>query len=132
MIAVDTSLAVPALISWHESHAMARHASKSASIPSHALLETYSVLTRLPQPLSAEIAAQIIRLKFSDHRVLVPSPELQSSLVAHCSEVGLTGGAVYDAYIALTAREHKATLLTRDQRASRAYRLLEVDFDLVG
>ncbi len=130
MIAIDTSVAVPALLSWHEAHDRARLAAKDAPIPSHALLETYSVLTRLPQPLSAGDAARLLGLTFTPDRILSPPRRIQRSVVATCAEAGLTGGAVYDAFIGLTAQHHGLTLLTRDRRATRTYLALGVEFVL--
>ena len=39
---------------------------------------------------------------------------------------GVTGGAIYDGLIAVTARTHDATLVSLDQRASMTYARLGV------
>ena len=55
MTAADSSVIVAAFASWHESHAQAADAlSDDASVPAHAALEAYSVLTRLPAPHRVE------------------------------------------------------------------------------
>lgn len=127
MIAVDTSVSVPALLSWHEAHAASLHASRGAVIPAHALAETYSVLTRLPRPLDSDDAARLLSLAYPDRRVLIPSADLHRSLVARCARARISGGAVYDAYIGLTAAESGARLLTRDRRAAGVYEALGVE-----
>ena len=38
---------------------------------------------------------------------------------------------IYDALIAVTARHHRATLLTRDSRAAGSYGALGVEYELV-
>jgi hypothetical protein len=54
--AVDTSVIVPSLAHWHEAHDAARRSAQGASVPAHALLESYSVLSRkdLRGPSSTE------------------------------------------------------------------------------
>lgn len=131
MIAADTSVSVPALLSWHEAHTECRHAARGAAIPAHALAETYSVLTRLPRFLTSGDAARLLAAAFPPDRVLLPSAELQHRLVARCADADIVGGAVYDAYIGLTAAEGGALLLTRDRRAARAYEALGVEISWV-
>jgi hypothetical protein len=46
-------------------------------------------------------------------------------------ELELTGGATYDALVAAAARAGGRRLLTRDRRAERTYRALEVDYHFV-
>ncbi len=131
MIAVDTSVAVAALLAWHEAHAVTRASLRDASIPVHALTESYSVLTRLPQPLSAADAAALLEAAFPKGRVLVPPPGLQRSIPARCASLGIAGGATYDAVIALTVLHHGTTLLTRDRRAVRVYERVGVTYRLL-
>jgi len=128
----DTSVLVPALVSWHESHAAARSALVDVTaVPAHVLLETYSVLTRLPAPqrLSPRIAADAV--------AALPWPALSLSarnrgaLVSELGDHGISGGGVYDALIAATAREHGLTLLSRDRRARRVYEAMGVTSSLL-
>lgn len=51
-------------------------------------------------------------------------------LLAELTAAGLGGGAVYDAVVAATARDHGATLLSRDRRAARVYDALGVRYEL--
>jgi predicted nucleic acid-binding protein len=132
--AVDTSVCVPALLAWHEAHEQSRRAAASAKLPAHALLETYSVLTRLPSPhrLSGEIAARLLAEWFPAMRVLLPSARLQRSVVSQVAATAIEGGAAYDALIGLVALEHDELLLTRDRRAATTYSRLGVDYELLS
>lgn len=133
MSALDTSVCVPYLLSWHESHQICRRAAVGAKLPVHSMLETYSVLTRLPAGLrlSAEASAALLRGRFSGESLLEPPNGLMPKLLEKFAEVGIGGGAVYDALIAATAHEHGETLLTRDRRASRTYDSLEIEYELL-
>ena len=55
MIALDTSVAVPLLVSTHRDHAavVAWWDRREVTLCGHAVAETYSVLTRLPGDLHA-------------------------------------------------------------------------------
>ena len=62
MIAVDTSIAIAALSPWHDRHADAADTCRGgAPIPAHALLEAYTTLIRMPEPLriSGQVAAEL-------------------------------------------------------------------------
>lgn len=133
MTALDTSVAIASLVSWHEHHDVCRRAATGARAPAHVVLETYSVLTRLPAPhrLDGHVAADLLSARFRSKDVLAASLRLQRSLVAQLAEVGLEGGATYDGYVGLTAAAHGELLLSRDRRAARTYELLAVPFELV-
>lgn len=133
MSAVDTSVLVPALVGWHEHHDPCRRAVIGARVPAHVMIETYSVLTRLPSPhrLTASVAHQLVTTGRRADDVLTVPPRLQRSLVTLVAELGIEGGATYDALVGLTAQHHGEVLLTRDRRATRTYELLEVGFRLV-
>lgn len=70
--------------------------------------ETYSVLTRLPGDarLAADDAARLLEVRFTTPLVL--SAEHARKVHATLSRIGIAGGAVYDALVALAAREHGA------------------------
>ena len=120
MKALDSSVVVAALLGWHVAHERAEHAAAGNAVPAHALLETYSVLTRLPAPhrLSAEVAGQLLVAWFPPNRILVADDELASAVVGRLSGEGISGGAAYDALIGLTADQHGRELLTLDERAT--------------
>jgi hypothetical protein len=98
----------------------------------HAAFETFSVLTRLPGPLSiaAPTALAAIDLAFPQRCWLTPTQ--QGRLMARLGEIGVTGGMVYDALVGEAARRDHRVLLTRDARATRTYDLLGVRYHLVG
>jgi predicted nucleic acid-binding protein len=123
LIAVDTSVVVAAFASWHEAHdSAARTLDRDPCLPSHALIESYSVLTRLPAPhrAPAALVAEFLADRFSS-RILTLSAEEHVRLIDRLARVGLAGGAVYDAVIALTAKRAGAVLVTRDRRALPVY-----------
>lgn len=128
----DTSVLVAALATWHAHHATARDAVHDVTaIPAHVLLETYSVLTRLPadQRLTPSVAAAANEA-LPWEAVALP-PDRQAAIIPQLGDAGIAGGSVYDAQIALTAQLHGLTLLTRDARARRIYDRLEVDYTLL-
>ncbi|MEX1007853.1 MAG: PIN domain-containing protein [Acidimicrobiia bacterium] len=133
MTAVDTSVVVPALATWHEAHEPSRHAASGASIPAHALLESYAVLTRLPAPhrLDSSTASELLGRWFPPSRILELDRAQTGSLLARLAAAGVDGGSAYDGIIALTTAAHDETLLTRDARASATYERLGVPYRLV-
>lgn len=134
MTAVDTSVVVPALLSWHVDHERCRSAMVGAAIPAHALVESYSVMTRLPSPhrIEGHVAEELLSAWFEPPRIVLAPARLQREIVRRAATGGIEGGAVYDALVGLTAREHGQTLLTRDRRAVRTYEILAVDYELLA
>lgn len=112
---------------WHESHEAADAALSDDVdlIPAHALVETYSVLTRLPAPLRAPADVVSGYLAAVDAEIVVLSAAEMRALIATFGARGVTGGQTYDAVIAATARRHGATLLTLDRRARTTYEALD-------
>lgn len=133
MTALDTSVCVPALIGWHEHHEACRSAAAGARAPAHVLIESFSVLTRLPSPhrLDGDVARRLLAGRFAAGDILTASASLQRSVLQQLADLGVEGGAVYDGLVALTARQHAETLLTRDRRAVRTYDLLQVEYELI-
>lgn len=134
MKAADTSVVVAALASWHEGHAAASAAiAGGVRLPAHALLEAYSVLTRLPPPHRFEprTGRDLLRSTFSDPPLTLDAAA-HATLLDRLVEAGISGGASYDALIGVTASRHGSTLLTRDSRAVKVYAALGVRFELVG
>jgi predicted nucleic acid-binding protein len=97
----------------------------------HAAFETFSILTRMPPPArrSPGAVARLIANNFPATRFL--SDRAAADLLARLGELGIAGGAVYDALVGATAVEHGLTLMTRDRRAVDTYRRLDVKFVLV-
>jgi predicted nucleic acid-binding protein len=134
LIAVDTSVVVAAFASWHEGHAAAAAVlARNPRIPAHVLVETFSVLTRLPPPhrAPADLVASFLEQRFRDAPLVLPS-RAHRELVTKAADIGLAGGAIYDALIAATARHAGATLLTRDHRARPVYEQMGARHELVG
>jgi predicted nucleic acid-binding protein len=134
LIALDTSVVVAAFASWHEAHegavALLVHEPR---LPAHVLVETYSVLTRLPPPHRAApaIVERFLGERFPGAPLALPGAA-QRSLVSLAARRGFVGGAVYDLLVAATAKKAGARLLTRDRRATAAYEAVGVDFELMG
>jgi hypothetical protein len=126
-------VAVAALTAWHVAHERVRRSAAGTSIPAHARLETYSVLTRLPPAhrVHPSLAAELLDSWYPAEATLVPSTQLSRDVVARCARLGVAGGAVYDALVALTALEADAVLLTRDHRAASTYQRIGVRFRLL-
>lgn len=126
--AVDTSVVVAAFAPWHENHDVALTAVRDSWLPSHVVLEAYSTLTRLPEPFRAPsaVVSEYLDRRFSG-RWLFPAPEDVVELPRRLAALGVQGGAIYDALLAVTVRHHGATLRSLDRRAERVYRLLDVD-----
>jgi predicted nucleic acid-binding protein len=118
----DTSVIVAGLSSWHERHEDARSALVSCPAAiGHTLVEAYSVLTRLPEPLRVppDLAAEALARRFTD--VVTLDDQAIRAAPQSFARLGITGGAAYDALVALTAIEHGARLLSLDRRASVTY-----------
>lgn len=131
-VTCDTSVLVPALLTWHEHHAACRAAARQARVvPAHVLLECFSVLTRLPAPyrVSPSDAGELI-LGIPLTEVALPAPQ-HRELVQVLATSGIRGGAIYDGLIGATARHHNVTLLTRDVRARSVYDLVGVRLQVV-
>lgn len=133
MRAVDTSVLVAAFASWHERHQLAFRALRDARLIGHVVVETYSVLTRLPPPhrVAPETVVDFLRA-LTDQPPLTPSPRLLTELPPRLARAGLTGGASYDALIGATAAEAGAELVSLDVRAVQTYRALEVRYRLLS
>jgi len=131
-MAVDTSVAVPlaskahALQAWLSDWALGQ----DLWLAGHAAIETYSVLTRLPGGL-AVAAGDAQRLLDETFAGTLP---LTGTALAYreLARLGVSGGAAYDGLVALAAREHAATLATRDRRALATYEAVGASVRLLG
>lgn len=133
MIVIDTSVAVPAALTSHAAHQAARSALPRGRTRALAqvVVETYSVLTRLPQRISPASAATYVGELF-EFPPLVLGQSRYRDLLELGAAAGVTGGEMYDAIVGATAADAGATLLTRDGRAVATYRLVGADFHLVA
>lgn len=132
--AVDTSVAIPLLVASHEAHAAVAGwaRGRTLGLAGHALAETYSVLTRLPGDarLDPVDAVRLIDDNFVADFSL--SAAVANSAHRELAALGLAGGATYDGLVALAAREHGASLATRDARARPTYDAVGVQVIVVS
>ena len=134
MIAADTSAAIAAFAEWHGSHREAQSAlSGKPAIVAHAAFETYSVLTRIPEPqrMFAGAVREQLELRFGT-RWLGLSPGALRLALTRLEELGISGGQTYDGLIAITAASNDAKLVTLDRRALPTYLLVGADVELVA
>jgi toxin FitB len=84
-------------------------------------VETYAVLTRLPgdSRLTPLDAAHLLRQRFGPPLLL--GADVSKRIADVLSELGIAGGAVYDALVGLASVEHDTDLATRDRRAKATY-----------
>ncbi len=133
-VLVDTSVAVPLVLTSHVAHRSVNDSlgHRSAALAGHALNETYAVLTRLPGDarLTPAHAVRLLRARFDpaavlDARTARSAPEVLAG-------AGVAGGATYDGLVALAARSAGLPLASRDRRALNTYRLLGVPVEVLG
>lgn len=133
LLTADTSVTVAASTVTLPAHAIAFRAieGQELRLVDHVLLETYSVLTRLPAiRLEPELAADLLRRRFPAAPLSLPKRQ-RATLIDRLAAAGVVGGAVYDGLIAATAAHHGAVILSLDHRASRTYEALGARFRLL-
>ena len=132
-VLVDTSVAVALVLADHDHHDATHEAlgTRRLGLAGHAAFETFSVLTRMPAPARRTPAsvARLLTAGFPHGRFL--TPQASADLFGHLPVLGIAGGAVFDALVGATAREHGLTLVTRDRRALDTYRALDVSVELL-
>lgn len=123
----DTSCIVAALSAWHDHHEPAageierrRARGEAMFLAAPSLIETYSVLTRLPQPrrLAPAEALTLIEDEFLRRATVITLDEgAYLDVLRRAVREGVAGGRVYDAVIAACARAAAVdTLLTFNVR----------------
>jgi predicted nucleic acid-binding protein len=131
--ACDTSVAIAALDPTHEAHLACRRVlvDLRPALAGHAAFETYSVLTRLPVALrlSADQAVSVLAAAFPAECWLNAAG--MRDLRERLATLDIVGGSVYDALVGQASVANGRTLLTRDRRAERTYRSLEVQYRFV-
>lgn len=128
----DSSVAIAGFAEWHPHFERAHSVLRSDSpLGAHVALEVYSALTRLRPPfrVPTALAAEYIA-GFAPKRLALPGRE-HDGIVNRLAESGISGGAVYDALVGLTAAHHSLTLLTLDRRAESTYKRLGIDYELL-
>jgi predicted nucleic acid-binding protein len=117
--AVDTSIVVAALLGWHEHHMAARQilerglASGRLILPAPSLMESYSVMTRLPSPhrIGASDALALLQETFERVPVIALEADEHWLLLRRLQEKGIVGGRAYDGHILACARKGKCSCL---------------------
>ena len=132
-LALDTSVAVPFLTRSHVAHQVVQThlAGRRPALAGHSLVETYAVLTRLPGDARIAPADAVALMQAKLDPPLLLHPATAESIPAVLASVGIAGGAVYDAIVALAAREADLPLATRDLRAASTYAALNVGVEYV-
>lgn len=132
-LALDTSAAVPYLLRSHTAHdAVRQHVGhRQPTLTGHSLVETYSVLSRLPGDARVDPAdaVRLIDANFGEPALI--ESDTARRLPALLATRGIAGGAVYDALVALAASRAQLPLMTRDRRAAATYAVLAAEIELV-
>jgi predicted nucleic acid-binding protein len=131
---LDAGAAIALLIEDHEAHAATLEAvrGRHLGLAGHAWFETYSVLTRLPAGLRRLPADALHLLAHNFGASLFLGEVEQADLGSELARAGVAGGAVYDALVGATARQHGRRLVTGDARARATYDVLGVQVEFVG
>lgn len=130
---LDTSAALALIRDVDPAHVAANEATSGAvlGLAGHALIETYSVLTRLPGSarIRPERVGEILETVFPSS-VALPEPQALRAAQTFIS-AGIAGGAVYDGLVGLAAKAAGVALLSCDRRAEPTYVRLGVDFRMI-
>lgn len=131
---MDTSVAIPLLVTSHPRHRVVSRWAKgrSLSLSCHAHAETYAVLTRLPGDARVEASDAVSLIDDNFGAPLMLSAKSAQNAHRELADNGVLGGATYDGLVALAAREHHRSLATRDARARSTYEVLGVRVELVS
>jgi predicted nucleic acid-binding protein len=133
VLLVDTSVAVALAVTDHEHHSPTVSAigHRPLGLSGHAAFETFSVLTRLPPPIrrTPGTVFHLLNRNFPESRFL--SAQAAGDLLDRLTQIGIAGGAVYDALVASASLEHQLPLATRDRRAIETYRALGVELEIL-
>ena len=115
---LDTSVLVAAFYGDHVRHAASldlftRFDKKDSSCAAHSLFEVYSVLTRMPgkHRVGGEQAMLFIGNIRERLTVVALSAEEYAKTLQTFAELGVTGGAIYDAHLAACALKARAATL---------------------
>lgn len=134
MITCDTSVIVAAFARWHEDHPIAAATiGRVNALIDHVMVESYSILTRLPP--ARRIPPPLVSA-FLDHHFPAAVPHLghpgSDAVQGSALPAGISGGAVYDLVVALTAARADATLFSLDRRGVSTYETAGIQFELLG
>jgi len=130
---LDTSAAIALIVEDHEAHAATLKAvrGRRLGLAGHAWFETYSVLTRLPGSLrrSPDDVVRLLAHNFPASGFLGEAEAVEVG--SELAELGVSGGAVYDALVGAAARQHRRRLVSGDARARPLYEALGVAIQVI-
>ncbi len=134
LLLVDTSVAVALIVEDHIAHETCSGAltDHELGLAGHATFETMSVLSRMPTPQRRTVRAIHDAIEHSFPHTRFLSAEGTRSTAARMGELGIGGGAVYDALVAAAAIEQGLPLVSRDQRAVPTYQAMGAQILLIG
>lgn len=125
--AIDTNVIVAGLLSWHVHHELASaqlidllESELEIVVPLPVLIESYSVMTRMPPPhrIGSKEALEILELSLRDRVTLVGLDEEEGwKLLQDLSQRSITGGTTYDGLILACARKGGARRLVTFNRS---------------
>ena len=130
---LDTSVAIALIVEDHEAHLVALEAVKGRrlGLSGHAWFEAYSVLTRLPGALRRSPADALRVLAHNFPASVFLGEDVSLALGTELADLGVSGGAVYDALVGAAARQHQRPLVSADARARPVYEAIGVELELV-
>jgi predicted nucleic acid-binding protein len=134
VIVPDTSVLVAGFVTGHRFHREAVSAlaevRAGGGLIAHTIAETFSVLSAAGGVYRSDTPTVVAYLEQFLERPDSPIP-LRPVAYREALEIlvgaGRSGGAIYDALIALAARDAKATLVSFDRRAEATYELCGVE-----
>ena len=132
MIVPDSSVLVAGFVVEHRFHRVAEAAvaevRAEGRLVAHTTAETYAVLSAPGGVYRAEpgVVAAYLDEFLEGSAPIQPRPDAYGEALELLSGKGHGGAAIYDALIALAAREASATLLSLDRRARPTYELCGV------
>ncbi len=119
-ILFDTSVLVASIVEAHPEHAKAlpwlarvENDSDSGFLAAHSLAELYAILTTLPvrPSISPAIAWKLIAHITGRLEVIFLSAQDYAGIIERLAELGITGGATYDALITRAAIKANVDLI---------------------
>lgn len=136
VIAPDTSVLVAGFVPGHRFHDAAASAlaevRAEGCLVAHTLAETFAVLSAPSGPYRVEPGAVVVYLdQFLDRAPVQSGPGAYREALGLLADRNHGGGGVYDALIALAARDAGARLVSLDLRAELTYAACGVEARLL-
>ncbi len=138
MITPDTSVLVAGFHPEHPSHSAAVavlvEVKAGGRLVAHTMAEAYAVLSSARGPFRFEPAAVVAYLDqfLEDGGPIQHEPGVYREALGLLEERSLPGAAVFDALIALAARDAGSTLVSLNRRAERTYAACGVEAKMLA